>query len=48
MITKNQVLDKIANLLLVIKECPELFHDGIEEDIIYVLNYCKRYIESEK
>lgn len=37
---------KIKNMILVIKECPELFHDGIDEEIIQLLEEINK--ENEK
>ena len=42
------MIKKINNMILIIKESPELFHDGIDEEIIDLLNEIKKYLESEK
>ena len=42
-----KVLNEINNMLEVIKTSPELFHDGIDEEIMQVLKYAKKYIQGD-
>lgn len=39
------MIKKIDNWIDIIKDNPELFHDGIDEDLIKLLNDIKKYIE---
>ena len=53
---KNKINDVVENLkdkginniLALIYDSPELFHDGIDEDIIDLLVEIRKYIESER
>lgn len=45
---KKKILSDINNILALIYDSPELFHDGIDEDIIDLLVEIRKYIESER
>ena len=36
------MIGKINSMIMVIKTCPELFHDGIDYEIIDLLNEIKK------
>lgn len=42
---KKELLDYIKSYIETIEISPELFHDGIDEEIIDVLKEAKKYIE---
>lgn len=42
--TKKEILDYINSYIETIKISPELFHDGIDEEILDLLNEVKKYI----
>lgn len=44
---KQGVLKEIANMIAVIAQSPELFHDGIDEEIMELLLQTKTFIEKE-
>jgi hypothetical protein len=44
----KKIINDIDNILALIYDSPELFHDGIDEDIIDLLLKIKKYIESEE
>lgn len=39
------MIEEIDDMIKIILECPELFHDGINEDILRLLIKIKKYIE---
>jgi len=41
---KNKILKDIEDMIKVIEECPELFHDGIDEEIVCLLKQVGVYI----
>lgn len=45
---KNKILNEIDNIIALIYDSPELFHDGIDEEIIDLLKKIRKYIESEE
>lgn len=40
-----KIKNKIIYLITLIQACPELFHDGIDEEIIYVLEQILKEVE---
>lgn len=38
------LLDEVRNTITVIDENPELFHDGIDEELITLLKRIERYL----
>lgn len=42
------MLEEINNMISVIKDCPELFHDNIDTDIIDLLERIKKYIKGDE
>lgn len=45
---KEKILDNIDNCIALIVDNPELFHDGIDDDIITMLKQIRKNIESEE
>ncbi len=45
---KNKILNEIDNIIALIYDSPELFHDGIDNDIVTLLKRIRRYIEKEE
>lgn len=45
---KNKILNEIDNTIALIYDSPELFHDGIDNDIVTLLKRIRRYIEKEE
>lgn len=45
---KKEIIDSIDNIVALIYDSPELFHDGIDDDIIVLLKEIRKYIEKEK
>lgn len=45
---KDNLLKEIQNYISIILTSPELFHDGIDEELAGLLIQIKKYIESEK
>ena len=44
---KEQIIQHINNYIYVLISNPELFHDGIDEELAQLLVEIKKYIESE-
>lgn len=44
---KNKILKDIKNMIQVIDDNEELFHDGIDEELIDLLVEIKEYLESK-
>lgn len=45
---KAKTMLEINRMIQVIEESPELFHDGIDEEIIDLLKKIIKYLRSEK
>ena len=45
---KERIIKDINNMKQVIQENPELFHDGIDLELLDLLNDIKKYIEEKK
>lgn len=43
-----KLIKEIINMIQVIKESPELFHDGIDEEIIELLERIKKDYEKRR
>ena len=41
------MIKKISDMILTINSCPELFHDGIDEEIVDLLKSIIIYLEKE-
>lgn len=42
------MIKEIENMITVIINSPELFHDGIDEEIVSLLVQIKKYIKGDK
>ena len=42
--TKKEILDYISSYIEIIKISPELFHDGIDDELLDLLLEVKKYI----
>ena len=42
------MLQEIKDMIQVIQDCPELFHDGIDVEIIDLLKRIEKYIKIKK
>lgn len=45
---KKKMISYIQEMIEVILESPELFHDGIDEEIIDLLEYLKKELRKEQ
>lgn len=45
---KNKLIDEIYNYKVLIMESPELFSDGMDDEIINLLNKILKYLEREE
>ena len=41
---KKKLINETVGMIEVIEECPELFHDGIDEEIISLLKEIVNYL----
>ena len=45
---KDKLISELENMIKVIITSPELFHDGIDEEILSLLLQVKRYIKENE
>lgn len=45
---KKKLINEVIGMIEVIEESPELFHDGIDEEIISLLKAIVIYLKKEK
>ncbi len=45
---KNNLINEICNYKILIMESPELFSDGMDDEIINLLNKILKYLEREE
>lgn len=42
--SREEIIQEINNMLVVVADSPELFHDGIDEELLELLADIKKYI----